>query len=98
MRPVPTHAGDSTARDACHLRAVWRFARLAEFARMAVCADGGLRGWRFAWLAVCAIGGLRGWRFARLAVGGWRGWQLARLTVAGLRGWRFAVGALSLAC
>ena len=47
----------------------WRFAvGVSRFARLAVCAVGGLRGWRFARLAVCAVGGLRGWRFARLAV------------------------------
>ena len=83
----------------CGLRG-WRFARLA------ICAVGGLRGWRFARLAVCAVGGLRGWRFARLAVctvDGWRGWRYARwadCAVGGLRGWRFArfaVGGLRLA-
>ena len=39
-----------------------RLARLAVFRgwRLAVCAVGGLRDWRFARLAVCAVGGFRG--------------------------------------
>ena len=70
----------------------WRYARLA------VCAVGGLRGWRFARLAVCAVGvcavgGLRGWRLrlAVCAVGGFCGWWLS------VCGWCFVVGVLRLA-
>ena len=78
--------------------------RGGRFARWAVRAVGGLRGWpvavcavgrwRFARLAVCAVGGLRGWRFARLAVcaiGGLRGWRFARLAVRAVCVWRLAV-------
>ena len=56
---------------------------------------------RFARLAVCAVGGLRVWRFSHSAVGGLRsavcgrrfavgGLRLAVCVVGGLRGWRFA--------
>ena len=50
--------------------------RGGRFARWAVRAVGGLRGWP---VAVCAVGGLCGWRFARFAFGG------LRLTIGGLR-------------
>ena len=67
------------------LRGGW-FTRLA---RLAVCAVGGLHGWRFARLTVCAVGGLRGWRL--------RGWRFAfggsRLAVCV---WRFALCSLRL--
>ena len=56
------------------------------FARLAVCAVGGLRGWRF-----CAVCGLRDWRFARLAVcavGGLHDWRFAHLAICV---WRLAV-------
>ena len=47
----------------------WRFARLV------VCAVGGLGGWRVAGLVSCAVGGLRGWRLViddiQWVVGGW---------------------------
>ena len=49
---------------------------VSRFARLAVCAVGGLRGWRFARLAVCAVGG---WRLARL-----RDWRLAVCAVGSL--------------
>ena len=67
----------------------------------------GLRGWRFARLAVCAVGGLRGLRFAvGFLWWGWRfAVEVLRFTVCGWRfavgvlrlafcGWRFAVGIL----
>ena len=71
----------------------WRFGRLAV-GRLAVCAVGGLRGWRFTRLAVCAVGGLCGKvQLAVCAAGGLRGWrfaQFARLAVGTAAcGWRF---------